>query len=544
MTYGLPDNYQSRYEPQYFADNLTDSTLWQADIYRAASRLAHRIGAKRLVDIGCGRAGKLLPLANQFKICGIDYGENIAYCSKIAPAGEWYDNNLNEEVVPTDIFRGSVVICADIIEHLPTPDALIKTLRNAAKGGFYVVISTPDRERLEQNTLHGPPANPAHCREWTLSELESWFVSEGLPVKWAGWTISYDKQPDKVNTCCIVLSHLEGAVNMPITFEPAPHWRHQSVNPHGSNLLKVYITPTPSEAYRDQSNSIHNIVCRLDRLLPNYGVEYVEQPDNAAVHAAHAGQGTAAPVDVAHYHGLYNSAQGGENWAVNTAVIRNLKTARIITAPSEWIADVIRRDMHVNPRVIGWGVDTEEWKPVEPHKPPYVLWNKARVDNVSHPRVMLELAARAHDVLFLTTFGAGTPNVMTIGRQPYEIMKQHVRHASVYLSTNVETFGIGTVEAMAAGVPVLAFRQGNTDQIVEHGVTGFLAELDDMDGLYEGLQYCLKHRKRLGENAREASKRYTWERVAKQFASIYFEVMDMKADNRPHRIDESLYLVK
>lgn len=540
MPYHLPPDYHPRLEPQYFSDTLADSTYWQADIYRAAAILARRAGVSHIVDIGCGTAGKLIPLAAEFEIVGIDYGDNIEQCHMRYPEGEWHNINLQADIVPTKLFKDSVVICADIIEHLVYPDNLIETLRHAASTAAYVLVSTPDRERLQQGTENGPPANKAHVQEWTLAELEAWFKSERLPVAWAGWTISYDKQPDKVNTCCIVLSNSSAPVDMPITFEPAPHWRKSAVASK-SDMLSVWMTPTPSEAYRDQSNSINNIVCRLDRYLPDYGVQLVESPDHAQVHAGHAGQGSQAPLDVAHYHGLYDTAGGSDNFAVNAAVIRNLKSARIITAPSEWIADVIRRDMHVNPRVIGWGVDVEEWKPLEPHTPPYVIWNKARTDNVSDPALMLKLAARAHDILFLTTFGNGTPNVMTIGRQPYEIMKQHVRHASVYLSTNVETFGIGTVEAMSAGVPVLAFRQGNTDRMVEHGVTGFLAELGDMDGLYEGLQYCLKYRKRLGENARQAARQYTWQRVAEQFAAIYREVVAMKADVRPHRIDEGLY---
>jgi len=540
MPYNLPSNYQPRLTPEYFHDTLTDSTYWQRDVYRAAQLLAHRAGIKRIVDIGCGTGGKLIPLAGEFAVCGIDYGDNIKQCTEVLRTGEWYDVNLESEVVPKDIFRGSITIAADIIEHLKHPDNLIKTLRNASETAAYVLVSTPDRERLYNGEQLGPPDNLAHTMEWSLDELEDWFISEILPVRWAGWTISFDKQPDKVNTSLIVLSNTNKKVEMPITFQPAPHWRNRTVFAN-SNLLKVWMTPTPSEAGRDSTNSINQIVMRVDKYLPDYGVQLVEQPDNAQVHAGHAGQGSQAPLDVAHYHGLYPTAQGSENFAVNAAVIRNLKTARIITAPSEWIADVIRRDMHVNPRVIGWGVDTEEWQPLAEHQN-YVIWNKARVDDVANPQVMLELAARAHDVLFLTTFGVGTPNVKTVGRQIYLEMKEMVRNAAVYLSSNVETFGIGTLEAMSAGVPVLAFRQSNTDRLVEHGVTGFLAELGDMEGLYEGLQYCLKHRKRLGENAREVAKQYTWQRVAQQFANVYFDVMKMKNDVRPHRIEPTSYL--
>ena len=34
---------------------------------------------------------------------------------------------------------------------------------------------------------------------------------------------------------------------------------------------------------------------------------------------------------------------------------------------------------------------------------------------------------------------------------------------------------------------------------------------------------------------------HTWRRVAEQFAAIYQEVVALKADIRPHRIDESSY---
>lgn len=536
--YGLSENYQARLTPEYFNDVLPDAGSWQADVYRRAVTLGHRADVTRLIDIGCGTASKLIARADDFLITGYDYGDNIQYCRNIAPKNDWRTANLETEIINDD-FSDSVVIVADIIEHLINPSCLIATLHLAVQTAAYVLISTPDRERLQQGTENGPPANKSHTREWRLDELEQWFVSEGLPVKWAGWTCSYDKQPDKLNTCLIVLSNKEGAVDMPFNFEPAPHWRKSAAVKDG--MLKVWMTPTPSEASRDLTNAINLIVHKMDKYLPDYGVQLVEEPDSAQVHAGHAGQGSQSPIDVCHFHGLYNTAQGSENFAVNAAVIRNLKTARIITAPSEWIADVIRRDMHVNPRVIGWGVDTDEWTPVE-NPDDYAIWSKARVDNISTPEPMLALAAMAHDVLFLSTFGEGaTPNVKVVGRQPYEIMKQHVRHAAVMLSLNVETMGLANLEAMAAGVPILAFKQGAQVDYIQHGVNGFLAEVGDMEGLYEGLRYCLKHRKQLGQNARERAKLFTWQETARQFAGVFFDAMTMKADIRPHHIDESLY---
>lgn len=282
------------------------------------------------------------------------------------------------------------------------------------------------------------------------------------------------------------------------------------------------MTPTPKEAAKDTTNAIHNIVLRAQKYLPQFGYELVETPENADLRVAHAGQGSGEPVDVAIYHGLYPTAMGmdGVYYAINTHVIENLRTAREIIAPSDWIADVIRRDMHRAPFIVPWGVDTDEWTPGDqPHV--YALWNKARVDWVSDPAPMLELAARAPHVPFLTTFGQGGPNVRTIGRQPYEVMKQHVRNAGVYLSTNVETFGIGILEALACGVPVLGFRQGAIADYLTHGHDSFLAEPGDMDGLAKGLEYVFQHRAALSANARETAKRFTWEKTIWSMAIVF-----------------------
>lgn len=292
--------------------------------------------------------------------------------------------------------------------------------------------------------------------------------------------------------------------------------------------IKVYMMPTPEQAAADTTNAIHHIVLKLQKHLPAHGVELVETPEAADLIAGHAGQGSAGAVDVAHCHGLYPTAHGGVerwHWGANKMVVSNLIGARAITVPSEWVADILRRDMHVSPHVVGWAIDADEWQPAEAHQG-YVLWNKTRPDGVCNPEPMVKLAALANDQLFLSTFGEGvTPNVRVVGRQTRDMMKGMIQRAEVYLATTKETFGIGTLEAMACGVPVLGYRHGGTADIVEHGVTGYLVEPGDIEGLLEGLAYCKKHRDVLGANARTAALTYSWDEVAAQFADIYRRAM-------------------
>lgn len=295
-------------------------------------------------------------------------------------------------------------------------------------------------------------------------------------------------------------------------------------------MLKAYMMPTPSEASNDTSNSINSIVLHLRDHLPTFGVELVENRAIADLVIANAGQSDGVTVpDVSMCHGVYPTAGGGANetpgwwYAANAHVISNLLHAKRITVPSEWVADILRRDLHVNPDVIGWAIDFDEWEPGENQN--YVLWAKTRPDRVCDPTPLNELAKRVGNQQFVTTFGNQASNVRIIGRQPFDQMKPFIRNAGVMLCNVKETFGVATLEAMACGVPILGFNWGGTADLVKHGVNGFLCSPGDIDGLREGLDYCLKYRDVLGANGREMARQYTWDSVAEKFARLYQEVL-------------------
>jgi UDP-glucose:tetrahydrobiopterin glucosyltransferase len=53
----------------------------------------------------------------------------------------------------------------------------------------------------------------------------------------------------------------------------------------------------------------------------------------------------------------------------------------------------------------------------------------------------------------------------------------------------VEAFGNVAIEALACGVPVIAYRRGGPAEIVQHGKTGWLVEPDQVDGLVEAIAH-------------------------------------------------------
>jgi glycosyltransferase involved in cell wall biosynthesis len=80
-----------------------------------------------------------------------------------------------------------------------------------------------------------------------------------------------------------------------------------------------------------------------------------------------------------------------------------------------------------------------------------------------------------------------------------------------------EPFGLAMVECMVAGTPVLALRSGSTPELIEEGVTGFLAE--DADDLVEGANRLDEiDRVRCATVARE---RFSPRHMAERYVAVY-----------------------
>lgn len=294
---------------------------------------------------------------------------------------------------------------------------------------------------------------------------------------------------------------------------------------------KVCVLPQFLHADRGDGG-IRRVVEAQREWLPRFGFELVDDPlraDVVATHAATTVEGLPATIPlVCHTHGLYWYGYEWERWALqmNREVIRAMRRSDIVTAPSEFVARALRR-AHIDPVVLHHGVDPDVWSP-----PPdgqvgtYVLWNKTRIDPICDARPLHELAKRAPSHSFFTTVAwpwEAVPDNMTVtGVLNYEGSKALTQHAGVYLCTTRETFGIGTIEAMACGIPVLGWDWGGQREIVTHRTNGWLAPEGDYDSLRQGLDWCLHHRVEAGRAAREAVlAHWTWERAMQRYADLY-----------------------
>lgn len=301
--------------------------------------------------------------------------------------------------------------------------------------------------------------------------------------------------------------------------------------------MKVFIAPQ----YRGPDNAdggIRRVVEAQNKYLPEFGIEVTTNLAQADLVASHALEGINIPTNipwVLHCHGLYYQEFGWQaNWykIANERLSGLLKSADYITAPSEWIAQTLRRVMWNNPKVLMHGVDPEEWSGGENNG--YILWNKAREDAASNPESLNVLAQKMPNHKFVTTFGKPQSNVIVTDAMPYEQGKEYIKNAGLYLSTTQETFGIGTLEAMAAGVPIAGWDFGGNSEIIEHKTTGYLARPGDYDDLILGIEWLMANREQISKNCLiDINNRWTWKEAIQRYAEYYTQIYEEFNASRP-----------
>lgn len=107
-----------------------------------------------------------------------------------------------------------------------------------------------------------------------------------------------------------------------------------------------------------------------------------------------------------------------------------------------------------------------------------------------------------------------------------ENVYEKYRESSIFvLSSRYEGFGLVLAEAMATGLPSVAFNcpDGPSD-IITDGVDGILVENGDTRKLAEGLKYLISHEEErvlYGKNARENMKRYNKDTIMQEWINLF-----------------------
>jgi glycosyltransferase involved in cell wall biosynthesis len=97
------------------------------------------------------------------------------------------------------------------------------------------------------------------------------------------------------------------------------------------------------------------------------------------------------------------------------------------------------------------------------------------------------------------------------------------------LPSELESFGLSALEAMASGVPVVGSDSGGLPEVVKHAETGFLLPVGDIEGMAARTLEILKdeeHQRCLGQaGRRRAAALFDAERVVSQYERFYEKVL-------------------
>ncbi|MDO8601239.1 MAG: glycosyltransferase [bacterium] len=204
-----------------------------------------------------------------------------------------------------------------------------------------------------------------------------------------------------------------------------------------------------------------------------------------------------------------------------------------------------------NIEVIPNGIDLERFKNLEikPHQG-FVVITVARLEKVKGTEYLIG----AFDLLMsdflgksdirLSIIGDGSERknledlvkklglaerVKFLGEIPNEKIPEYLAGADCFVLPSLkEGFGIAVLEAMAAGVPVIASRVGGILDIIEDGKTGLLIEPGNPEEIAKAISKIYQDstlRGQLINNAMAELKRYNWQDIAERVFKIYENII-------------------
>ena len=120
--------------------------------------------------------------------------------------------------------------------------------------------------------------------------------------------------------------------------------------------------------------------------------------------------------------------------------------------------------------------------------------------------------------------------VRFLGRQSRLQVADAMRHCALFaLPSRYEGLGCVYLEAMCAGKPAIACRGQGIEEVIQHGINGWLVSTDDLEDLKDALSRLLQNmqaRRQIGEAAhRTIVEGFTLAHQAGRLASLYQECL-------------------
>ena len=121
------------------------------------------------------------------------------------------------------------------------------------------------------------------------------------------------------------------------------------------------------------------------------------------------------------------------------------------------------------------------------------------------------------------------PDIIFAGFRVGQDLAQHYASADMFMfASKTETFGNVTIEAMASGLAVVAFRHAAAGELIASGVNGMLADPSDDLGFAAAAQVLLQdpsHMRAIGQRAWQTAHALGWPKVVEKTESIFRKIL-------------------
>jgi len=239
---------------------------------------------------------------------------------------------------------------------------------------------------------------------------------------------------------------------------------------------------------------------------------------------------------------------GGIAWAAETMTLKGYSRIITISPSVQRQVESRLRGRSVQIDCVYTGVDARYFA-LEPIEEPFLLYfgrpdvHTKGLDVLldafasiasDYPEVRLKMAGRGapQQVAHLRSLVAAArleDRVEMLGGVDEEVKGELLRRALfVCMPSRYEGWGIGAVEAAAAGKAVVGTRISGLADAVRDGETGLLAESGDAKGLAQRMRRLLdddQQRKKLGESGRQWARRFDWDRLARDQEEVYLRAL-------------------
>lgn len=225
-------------------------------------------------------------------------------------------------------------------------------------------------------------------------------------------------------------------------------------------------------------------------------------------------------------------------WSLMRSFYSRRNGIRLVLAPTRRTMEMIGKRLDAPLAILGRGVDTDLFQPPPEEvldsragRRPLMLYSGRIHRGDKNLDLFVEILDAIPDVRLLVV-GDGPDRegleaelgdrAEFTGRLTGRALGAAYRRCDFFVfPSKYDTFGQVVTEAMATGLPVVVSDQGGPQELVDDGVTGFVADEHSFVGRVRQLARSAELRRRMGRRARTAAEARSWTRIFEELMDHY-----------------------